>query len=72
MSTPGVPDTERIKEQARQAFTHRAATSRKWKFQHETQGRAATEILLRAARVKPGMQVLDLASGEGDPALALA
>lgn len=72
MSTHGVPNTEQLKEQAGQAFAHRAARSRKWKSQQETQGRAATQTLLRAARVKPGMHVLDLASGEGDPALTLA
>jgi ubiquinone/menaquinone biosynthesis C-methylase UbiE len=63
---------ERLKEQARQEFTHQAASWRKWKSQQEAQGRAATQTLLRAARVKPGMQVLDLASGAGDPALTLA
>jgi ubiquinone/menaquinone biosynthesis C-methylase UbiE len=72
MSTPQIPDTEQFKGQVRQQFTHMAASFWKWKSQQETQGRAATEILLRSARVKPGMQVLDLASGAGDPALTLA
>jgi ubiquinone/menaquinone biosynthesis C-methylase UbiE len=34
--------------------------------------RAATEAILHAAQVAPGMHVLDLASGTGDPALSLA
>jgi ubiquinone/menaquinone biosynthesis C-methylase UbiE len=63
---------ERLKEQARQEWTRRAAGFRKWKSQEEIQGRAATQMLLRAARVKPGIRVLDLASGAGDPALTLA
>ena len=67
-----VSDGEQSREQARQEFTRRAAGFRKWKTQEEMQGRAGTQILLRSARVKPGMQVLDLASGAGDPALALA
>ena len=72
MSTPHASNVDQSKEQARQEFTRRAEGFRKWKPQEETQGRAATQILLRSARVKPGMQVLDLASGAGDPALALA
>lgn len=72
MSTPQAPNTERLKEQVRQEFTRRVAADWKWKSQQETQGRAATQTLLRAARIKPGMHVLDLASGAGDPALTLA
>jgi ubiquinone/menaquinone biosynthesis C-methylase UbiE len=72
MSTPQGSNTERFKEQMRQEFTQRAADYRKWKSQQEVQGHAMTQMLLRVAVVKPGMQVLDVASGAGDPALALA
>lgn len=72
MSTPRVSNVEPSKERARQDFTSRAASFRKWKSQQEIQGRAVTQLLLRVARVKPGMQVLDVASGAGDPAHALA
>jgi ubiquinone/menaquinone biosynthesis C-methylase UbiE len=71
MSTNQIPDTEQFKEQVRQQFTRRVVADRKWKSQEEIQGRAATQMLLRAARVKPGMHLLDLASGAGDPALTL-
>src|SRR5437763_16946886 len=33
---------------------------------------AVTQRLARHARILPGMQVLDLASGTGDPAISLA
>ncbi len=35
-------------------------------------GAPATEMLVRAAAVRPGMRVLDLASGTGEPGLSLA
>lgn len=72
MSTPGVSNTERFKEQVRQDWTANAARWRKWKSQHEVQTCAATEAITEAAQVKPGMRVLDLASGTGEPALTLA
>ena len=34
--------------------------------------RAATEAIVEASQVKPGMRVLDSTSGAGDPALTLA
>ncbi len=37
-----------------------------------SQSRAATEAIVHAAQVTPGMQILDLASGTGEPALTLA
>lgn len=38
----------------------------------EVQTRAATEAILQRAALRPGLQVLDLASGTGEPAFALA
>ncbi len=37
-----------------------------------TQSRGATEAIVRACGAGPGMNVLDLASGTGEPALSLA
>lgn len=45
---------------------------RKWNSEWEATSRAATEAIVGAARAEPGMRVLDLASGTGQPALALA
>ena len=72
MSTPQVPDIERWKEAVRQDWTHRAPAWRRQNPQFAVQSRAATETIVQAARLKPGMKVLDLASGAGDPALTLA
>jgi SAM-dependent methyltransferase len=45
---------------------------RKWASEFAVQSQAATDLIVEAARVKPGMQVLDLASGSGQPATSLA
>ena len=72
MGTPQVPDVERWKEAVRQDWTHRTPAWRRQNPQFAVQSRAATETIVQAARLKPGMKVLDLASGAGDPALTLA
>lgn len=66
------PNTERYKEEVRRDWTDGAAGWRKWNPQFAAMTRAATEAIVQAAHVKPGMQVLDLASGAGEPALTLA
>jgi len=48
------------------------AARRKWTEAQEATTREATEVLLAAAQLRPGMRVLDLASGTGNPALAIA
>src|SRR5437763_1142505 len=62
---------ERFKEAVRQEWTDGAPAWRKWHPQFATMSRAATEVLVEVAQVAPGMQVLDLASGTGEPALTL-
>jgi SAM-dependent methyltransferase len=49
-----------------------AAACRRWYAQLVLQARAARDALLDAAQVGPGMRALDLASGYGEPALALS
>src|SRR5438270_12643566 len=61
-----------VKEQMRADWTAAAAPWQKWHAKTSQQFGAATDVLLQAAQVRPGMHVLDLASGTGDPALALA
>ncbi|HEV2119160.1 MAG TPA: class I SAM-dependent methyltransferase [Candidatus Bathyarchaeia archaeon] len=48
------------------------AAARKWRVQGEISGRATNEALIRLARIRPGGNVLDLASGSGSPALDIA
>jgi SAM-dependent methyltransferase len=48
------------------------AAWRKWHEQIAAFTRGATEAILEAAQLRPGMSVLDLACGVGDPALSIA
>lgn len=50
----------------------RLAAGQKWRAQAEVMGRGVTAALVEIAQIAGGMEVLDLASGEGDPALTLA
>ena len=63
-----------FKEMIRQEWTD-PATVASWRASHPrffTQLHQATEILVETAQVRPGMHVLDLACGTGEPALTLA
>lgn len=61
-----------VKEMVRQDWTTAAGAWRKWHPKLAAQMRPITEALVRAAGVRPGMRILDLACGSGDPALTLA
>jgi ubiquinone/menaquinone biosynthesis C-methylase UbiE len=52
--------------------SYRLIASDKWKAKSAVMGKAVTEALVEYARPKPGMSVLDLASGTGEPAISLA
>jgi SAM-dependent methyltransferase len=52
--------------------SYRLIASDKWKAKSAVMGKAATEALVEYAQPKPGMQVLDLASGTGEPAISIA
>jgi len=52
--------------------SYRLIASEKWKAKSAAMGRDVTEALVEYARPKPGMKVLDLASGTGEPAISLA
>jgi ubiquinone/menaquinone biosynthesis C-methylase UbiE len=65
---------QKIREHLRHEWTNEktVAAWRRW-YKHIAQfTRGATEAIIAAAQIKPGMNVLDLASGVGDPALAIA
>lgn len=65
---------EMFREKLREEWTDEktVAAWRKWHAQLAAFTRGATEAVLEAARLRPGMRVLDLASGVGDPALSVA
>src|SRR5579872_5537403 len=50
----------------------RLVASEKWKAKSAAMGQPATEALVDYAQPAPGMRVLDLASGTGEPAITLA
>jgi SAM-dependent methyltransferase len=74
MSAPDPVKLEKFREHLRQEWTgdKTVAGWRKWHAQIAAFTRGATEAILEAARLRPGMRVLDLASGVGDPALSIA
>jgi len=51
---------------------YRVLAAEKWKAKSAAMGQPATDALVDYARPQPGMQVLDLASGTGEPAITLA
>lgn len=65
---------ERLKERIRKEWNAPAlvAAYRKWDKEETSWGREATEVIVQRANLQPGMNVLDLASGHGEPSLALA
>ena len=59
MSEAGLPDGAAVVRE----WTSAADAWRKWRHEFALQSRVATDLLLEAARVEPGMRILDLASG---------
>ena len=51
---------------------YRLVATEKWKAKSAVMGQGATDALVEYARPIAGMQVLDLASGTGEPAISLA
>lgn len=52
--------------------TYRLVAADRWRLQSAYMGHAVTEVLVDYAKPVPGMHVLDLASGTGEPAITLA
>lgn len=52
--------------------SYRLVAAEKWKAKSAAMGRDVTQALVAYARPEPGMKVLDLASGTGEPAISLA
>src|SRR6267154_4352195 len=74
MSTPDPAKIQKLREHLHQEWTgdRTVAAWRKWHAQIATFTQGATEAIIEAAHLRPGMRVLDLASGVGDPALSIA
>ncbi len=72
MSEAHSSDVSRFKEAILQDWNENVAGMRKWHPQLAALCQAFTDNLLIAAGVEPGMHILDLASGTGEPALTLA
>jgi ubiquinone/menaquinone biosynthesis C-methylase UbiE len=74
MSSPDPGKIQMIREHLREEWTgdKTVAAWRKWHAQIAAFTRGATEAILEAAQLRPGLRVLDLASGVGDPALSIA
>jgi len=51
---------------------YRLVAAEKWKAKSAAMGQPVTDALVEYARPAPGMRVLDLASGTGEPAISLA
>jgi ubiquinone/menaquinone biosynthesis C-methylase UbiE len=52
--------------------SYRLIAAEKWKAKSAAMGRDVTQALVAYARPTPGMKVLDVASGTGEPAISLA
>ena len=69
---PAKIQTFRTRLQEEWTCERTVAAWRKWHAQIAAFTRGATEAILEAAHLRPGMRVLDLACGVGDPALSIA
>jgi ubiquinone/menaquinone biosynthesis C-methylase UbiE len=73
-TTPDPAKIHMFRENLREEWTDKktVAAWRKWHAHIAAFSRGATDALLESAQLRPGMRVLDLASGVGDPALSIA
>jgi SAM-dependent methyltransferase len=51
---------------------YRLVATERWKAKSAAMGQSVTDALVEYAQPKPGMRILDLASGTGEPAISLA
>ncbi len=74
MSAPDTAKIQKFREDLHLEWTgaKTVAAWRKWHAHVAAFSRGATEAILEAAQLRPGLHVLDLASGVGDPALSIA
>jgi ubiquinone/menaquinone biosynthesis C-methylase UbiE len=65
-------DVQLDRDSVLREWSQAAGAWRKWRSEFGIQSRAATDLIVKAALPEPGMRVLDLASGSGEPAISLA
>ncbi len=70
MTTPSKSETGKVEDGW--GSSYRLIAADKWKAKSAAMGKAVTEALVEFAQPKPGMRILDLASGTGEPAITLA
>jgi|HubBroStandDraft_6_1064221.scaffolds.fasta_scaffold344040_2 SAM-dependent methyltransferase len=61
-----------VRQTLREEWTSAAPYWKKWDRHLATQSQAATDLVVNGAQLVPGLRVLDLASGTGQPALTIA
>ena len=68
------PELDRLREATRKEWVDDKTTAarRKWYPKLAVFLRGASEAIVRASELRPGLEVLDIASGMGEPALSLA
>ncbi len=64
--------TTSSKEEPEWGSQYRLIATDKWKAKSAAMGKAVTDALVEYAQPRPGMRVLDLASGTGEPAISIA
>ncbi len=64
--------TTSLNSSAAWGSSYRLVASEKWKAKSAVMGSAVTQALVEYSRPQPGMKVLDLASGTGEPAISIA
>lgn len=72
MTLPTPIDPNQFKATQREVWSAVAGGWKKWWLQFEAGAQPVNERLVALARVKPGMRVLDVATGIGEPALTAA
>jgi SAM-dependent methyltransferase len=70
MTTPSKAEPSNL--EAGWGNSYRLIASEKWKAKSAAMGKAVTQALVDYSQATPGMKVLDLASGTGEPAISLA
>lgn len=67
-----MPTHAEIREQVRKDWTANATPWKAWRSKFVIQTAPATALVVEGAALAPGMKVLDLASGTGEPAFSIA
>ena len=67
-----MPEPSELRETLRQQWSGAAPFWQKWDLKLTAQSQAATDLVVEGAALSPGLNVLDLACGTGQPAISVA